>query len=75
MLVLEDDLRVAECLVHLKFLTLGHCARVVAVHRLRADIKLLLLAEGVPAQALSKLPRSMQWPPKEHADLPSELTE
>ena len=32
-LVLEGDLRVAERLVHLKLLTLGHCARVVAVHR------------------------------------------
>ena len=30
-LVLEGDLRVAECLVHLKLLTLGHSARVVAV--------------------------------------------
>ena len=32
--VLEGDLRVAECLAHLKLLTLGHCARVVAVRRL-----------------------------------------
>ena len=32
-LVLKGDLRVAECLVHLKLLALGHCARVVAVHR------------------------------------------
>ena len=40
------------------------------------DIKLLpLLSEGVPAGALSELPRSMQWPLKEHADLPHELTE
>ena len=34
-----------------------------------------LLAEGVPTGALSELPRSMQWPPKENADLPHELTE
>ena len=40
------------------------------------DIKLLpLLSEGVPTGALSELPRSMQWPLKEHADLPHELTE
>ena len=40
------------------------------------DIKLLpLLSKGVPTGALSELPRSMQWPPKEHADLPNELTE
>ena len=31
-LVLEGDLRVAECLVHLKLLMLGHSARVVAMH-------------------------------------------
>ena len=37
------------------------------------DIKLLfLLSEGVPTGALSELPRSMQWPLKEHADLPHE---
>ena len=40
------------------------------------DIRLLpLLAEGVPTGGLSELPRSMQWPPKENADLPHELTE
>ena len=40
------------------------------------DIKLVpLLAEGVPTGAVSELPRSMQWPPKPQADLPSELTE
>ena len=40
------------------------------------DLKLVhLLAEGVPTGALSELPRSMQWPPKPQADLPSELTE
>ena len=38
-----------------------------------AGIGLLpLLSEG---GALSELPRSMQWPLKEHADLPHELTE
>ena len=36
-LVLKGDQRVAECLVHLKLLTPGHCARVVAVHRLRVS--------------------------------------
>ena len=40
------------------------------------DLKLVpLLAEGVPTGAVSELPRSMQWPPKPQADLPSELTE
>ena len=40
------------------------------------DLKLVpLLAEGVPTGAVSDLPRSMQWPPKPQADLPSELTE
>ena len=40
------------------------------------DIKLLpLLSEGVPTGALSELPRSIQWPLKEHADLPHKLTE
>ena len=34
-----------------------------------------LLSEGVPTGALSELPRSMQWPPKGHADIPHELTE
>ena len=33
-LVLKGDLRVAERLVHLKLLALGHRARVVAVHSL-----------------------------------------
>ena len=38
------------------------------------DLKLVqLLAEGVPTGAVSELPRSMQWPPKPQADLPSEL--
>ena len=40
------------------------------------NLKLVpLLAEGVPAGAVSELPHSMQWPPKPQADLPSELTE
>ena len=39
------------------------------------DLNLVpLLAEGVPTGAVSELPRSMQWPPKPQADLPSELT-
>ena len=45
-LVLKGDQRVAECLVHLKLLTLGHSARVVTVHRLHM---------------LQQAPRSGEW--------------
>ena len=54
-LVLEGDLRVAECLVHLKLLTLGHCARVVAVHRLHVSQQALRSGkrEVLPRTALN----------------------
>ena len=45
-LLLKGDLRVAECLVHLELLTLGHRARVVAVRS---------------SHMLQQAPRSGEW--------------
>ena len=74
-LVLEGDLRVAECLVHLKLLPLGHRARVVTVRRLHVFQQALRRGkrEVLPRAALNLTHKiatvaAVRPPPPMHAE-------